>query len=105
MAKAQKPVKTMSEFQRRNFPKATKAAKASQEAPEETPEAAPANDPLKPSIKLLITLGSLAVHIEEFLSAKGHAVDRDAINTLLRDEELKAWVAKMTKMAFLPVKR
>lgn len=63
------------------------------------------SDTLKPSVTLLVKLGSLAVHIEEFLSPHGHEFDKAAINTLLSDAELKQWLAEMSKMAFLPVKR
>ena len=62
-------------------------------------------DPLKPSATLLIKLGSMVVHYEELLSSKGHAFDRLALNTLIADEEVKAWFAEMNKMAFLPIKR
>jgi hypothetical protein len=71
--------------------------------PEPTPE--PAADPLAPSATLLIKLGSIAVHAEEFVSSRGHEFDIYALKTLIEDEEYKAWAAEMDKMAFLPVKR
>lgn len=62
-------------------------------------------DPFKPSPKLLIVLGSIAVHAEEYLSWQGHPVDRIAILDLLNDPELKVWREQMDRLAFLPVKR
>lgn len=62
-------------------------------------------DPLKPTVPLLVKLGSLAVHIEEMLSPTGHEYDRAAIDTILTDLEVAAWLAAMGKMGFLPVKR
>jgi hypothetical protein len=63
------------------------------------------SDPLKPSASVLVKLGSIAVHAEEFLSDDAHAFDRVAIHTLLLDLELRAWLREMGKMALLPVKR
>src|SRR3990167_910143 len=63
------------------------------------------SDPLKPSVSILSKLGSLAVHCEEMLSAKGHVFDRHAIAGILLDGELKEWLVQMDKMALLPVKR
>lgn len=59
----------------------------------------------KPSMALLVKLGSIAVHTEEMLSEKGHEYDRAAIQTLLDDTEVKLWIKEMTKLAMLPVKR
>ena len=63
------------------------------------------SDPLKPSAALLCKLGSIAVHAEEMTSPKGHHFDKAAMDTLLSDAEVKAWLAAMDKMAFLPKKR
>jgi hypothetical protein len=60
-------------------------------------------DPLKPSLSLLVKLGSAVVHIEEFLSPQGHEFDKHALDTLLHDPEVKTWLKQMG--AFLPVKR
>lgn len=62
-------------------------------------------DALKPDPKILVKLGSIVVHIEEFLSSKGHPYDLEAVKGLLADEELQAWLKEMDRMAFLPVKR
>lgn len=59
---------------------------------------------MNPPMSLLVKLGSLAVHVEEMLSAKGHDYDRNAIQTLLDDPEVKEWLAAMDKMSFLPKK-
>lgn len=63
------------------------------------------DDPLKPSISLLIKLGSVIVHQEELMSDKGHHFDRQALDTVRNDPEVIEWIEKMTKAAFLPVKR
>lgn len=62
-------------------------------------------DPLKPTATLLIKLGSLAVHAEEFLSPNGHPFDRTSVYMLLNDPEVAEWLQQMDKMAFLPKKR
>jgi hypothetical protein len=62
-------------------------------------------DPLKPSAALLCKLGSIAVHTEEFLSPDGHPFDKVALNTLLSDPDIKAWLSAMDAMAMLPKKR
>jgi len=60
-------------------------------------------DPLKPSLTLLVKLGSLAVHAEELLSSKAHAYDRIAAQQILTDPEVIAWLEQMG--AYVPVKR
>jgi hypothetical protein len=60
---------------------------------------------LTPSLPVLITLGSIAVHAEELLSPDGHPFDQKAIESLLSQPELKAWISRMDGMAFLPKKR
>jgi len=61
------------------------------------------SDPMKPSLKLLTTLGSIAVHVEESMSENCHAVDLSAIKSLLQDTDLKKWIKDMG--VFMPVKR
>lgn len=63
------------------------------------------SDALKPSISLLTKLGSLVVHTEELQSPGGHPFDAAAIRSLLDDTEVRAWIAEMSKLALLPVKR
>lgn len=60
-------------------------------------------DTLKPSLSLLVKLGSIAVHAEELLSPKAHLVDQVALQTLLDDPEVRNWIGRMGYM--LPVKR
>ncbi len=62
-------------------------------------------DPLKPDVTVLCKLGSLAVHVDEMLSDDGHALDRTEIETLLKDEDVKEWLAEMDKMALVPKRR
>ena len=62
-------------------------------------------DPFKPQISLLCKLGSIAVHVEEMLSVKGHAFDKHALDTALGDPEVKEWLAAMDKLSMLPRKR
>lgn len=59
----------------------------------------------KPSIDVLIKLGSIVRHTEELLSPKGHEFDVHTLKALMNDEELQKWMKEMDKMAFLPVKR
>jgi hypothetical protein len=56
-----------------------------------------------PSLRLLVKLGSIAVHVDEMLSPKGHDFDRTAIKGLLNDAKVKEWIK--AGGAFLPVKR
>lgn len=63
------------------------------------------NDPLKPTPALLCKLGSIAVHADEFMSSDGHPFDAEALNALLYDPEVVAWLKAMGKMAMIPKKR
>jgi hypothetical protein len=58
-----------------------------------------------PSVGLLCKLGSIAVHAEEMLSTKGHIVDKRALEQLLEDPEVTAWLKTMDTLAMLPKKR
>jgi hypothetical protein len=62
-------------------------------------------DPLKPSSTLLVKLGSMIVHAEELAAYGRHPVDWVALDTLRKDPEVVAWLAAMSKLALLPVKR
>lgn len=57
----------------------------------------------RPSLSLLVKLGSIAIHVEELLSPEGHVFDKAALQTLLDDQEVRQWISSMG--AFLPVKR
>jgi hypothetical protein len=63
------------------------------------------DDPLKPSVSLLAKLGSIAQHVDEATSPKGHEFDIAAARALLADPEVSAWLDAMHKLALLPVKR
>lgn len=63
-------------------------------------------NPIKnPAETLMVKLGSIAVHVEEMLSPQGHAFDKIALEQLLRDREVKEWLAAMDAMALIPKKR
>lgn len=59
----------------------------------------------KAPLTVLVKLGSLAVHVEELLSTDGHAYDRVALQSLLDDPEVRAWLRHMDANGFLPKKR
>jgi hypothetical protein len=61
--------------------------------------------PLTPTVALLTKVGSIARHVEEAIGHDGHALDRAAIEALLMDPEVQAWMKSMDQMALLPVKR
>jgi hypothetical protein len=69
------------------------------------------SDPLKPSVGVLIKLGSAVVHIEEMKSYRfapsehAYAFDLAALSQTLDDPEVKEWLAQMSKLGFMPVKR
>lgn len=68
-------------------------------------------DPLKPEVGLLAKLGSIAVHVEEYVDelAAGNLVaaqfDADALRALRFDPEVREWLDGMRRMALLPVRR
>lgn len=57
---------------------------------------------LQPDVSLLVKLGSIAVHAEELMSPDGHAFDKCALQALLGDQEVKAWISEMNKKALVP---
>ncbi len=63
------------------------------------------SDPLKPTATVLMKLGSIAVHVDEMFSATGHHFDKDVLDGLLKDAEVKAWLKQMNKLALIPRKR
>lgn len=58
-----------------------------------------------PSLALLCKLGSIAGHVEEFLSPAGHTFDRIALLSLLDDGDVKTWMRSMRKHALIPQPR
>lgn len=63
------------------------------------------NDMLKPSLPLLVKLGSIVVHAKELTSPDGHQFDRIAMESLLRDPDVQQWLADMDAAAMLPKMR
>lgn len=63
-----------------------------------TRKTAAQSDPLKPAIGLLAKLGSIIVHADEFIGPCGHEFDRMAIQQLLADDEVKAWIKAIGPM-------
>lgn len=58
---------------------------------------------LNPGTALLCKLGSIAVHAEEYFSTDGHPFDKTAIEQLLKDPDVQAWIKGIG--ALLPAKR
>jgi len=54
---------------------------------------------------LLIKLGSIAAHVEEMLSPGGHPFDKSALEGLLQDREVRAFLDDPRMAVYLPVKR
>ena len=63
------------------------------------------SDPLQPDAALLCKLGSIVVHIDEMISSQGHPFDREALRSLLEDQEVQSWLKEMDKLALVPRKR
>lgn len=63
------------------------------------------NKCFKPSVSLLVKLGSLIIHCQEFQSGTGHNFDKIVFESLLKDEEVIEWMKEMNSMALLPVPR
>jgi hypothetical protein len=57
------------------------------------------------SVSLLVKLASIAVHLEEARSAKGHHFDWTTIDSLLADPEVRAFLDAPENAALLPLKR
>lgn len=60
---------------------------------------------LTPGAALLCKLGSIAVHVDEMLSADGHLYDRAVLTSLLSDPDVVEWITAMSKMQMVPQKR
>jgi hypothetical protein len=63
------------------------------------------SDYLKPSVPLLCKLASAMVHVDEFFSADGHPLDRIALQALLDDPEVRAWLDEMSAASLTPQRR
>lgn len=69
------------------------------------------SDPFTPTVSLLVKLGSIAVLVEEMREYNWDrqrdewARDKQALEFVLNDSEVRDWLKTMDKMAMLPVKR
>lgn len=63
------------------------------------------SDPMCPSASLLVKLSSVVVHAAEMISDHASPLDRAALETVLYDEEVAAWITAMSKVALAPVTR
>lgn len=59
----------------------------------------------EPTPALLIALGSLVIHYEEYTSPTGHYMDKQAIDSIRNQPNVRAWFDAMNKQSFLPLKR
>ncbi len=57
------------------------------------------------SLVLAAKLGSLVVHVQEYLSRNSNPVDRSAIETIINDPEIAEWIKVLEKDALVSVKR
>ncbi len=62
-------------------------------------------DPLKPSVDVLIRLGSALIHADEAISPTGEEIDRFQFVRLMKDPLVVEWIKGMNALAMLPVKR
>lgn len=60
--------------------------------------------PMKPNQGLLMKLGSIIVHLEEYIETDIHT-DLKAAQSLISDAEVVTWLREMTAKGLLPVKR
>ena len=60
--------------------------------------------PMKPNQGLLMKLGSIIVHLEEYIETDIHN-DLKAAQSLISDAEVVTWLKEMTAKGLLPVKR
>jgi hypothetical protein len=60
---------------------------------------------MNPSPALLVKLGSIIVHFDEFNSPGGHEYDLHTAHQLMADPDVKEWMDEMNGAAMLPVKR
>ncbi len=63
------------------------------------------SDVLKPSVQLLIKLGSIIAHYEEWTSKTGHEFDKITIDSIMNEEDVIEWFKGMRELSLLPLKR
>lgn len=61
--------------------------------------------PLNPDVRTLAKLGSIVAHVEEFFSSGAHEFDKAAIDALVQEPDVRAWLDGMRRLALLPVRR
>ena len=59
----------------------------------------------RPSLTLLVKLGSLIVHADEAFGVDGRQLDVDVFKHAMKDQEVQAWIKEGVGMSFLPRKR
>ena len=57
-----------------------------------------------PPFGVLIALGSIIVHYEEFLET-GELLDKTVVDSLRNQPDVKEWFDEMNQATFLPLKR
>lgn len=62
-------------------------------------------DALKVPIATQAKVGSILVHVEEGLSAKGHHFDWNAVESLMQDPDVVVWLDELRGLALIPEKR
>jgi hypothetical protein len=63
-------------------------------------------NPMEPSPAMLVKLGSLIVHYEEFTAPNsGHEFDKLAIDAIRQQPDVREWFTQMDNMGMLPKKR
>jgi hypothetical protein len=63
------------------------------------------SDPFRPSVALLVKLGSAIVHAGEMTEPGSHEFDLASFMALATDPEVVAWREQMDELALLPKKR
>lgn len=60
---------------------------------------------LSPPASLLVKLGSIIVHFEEYNEPGAHPYDLQTAQQLLSDPEVRTWLTEMGARAMIPLKR
>lgn len=54
---------------------------------------------------LAAKLGSIVVHVQEAIGPESHTFDVKALDSLVRDPEVEAFITELGDLALVPVKR
>lgn len=60
---------------------------------------------IQANLQQLVKLGSIARHVEELMSDDGRAIDKQVIDGLLDDPDVKKIMDELDEAGLLPVKR